>query len=372
VIDREYFAVRQTAGLLDVSPLYKTEVSGPDAGALLDRIMSRPVSKLGVGRVVYLCWCDERGHVLDDGTVARLGERHYRVTSSEPWLAWFQRFARGLDVTLEDSSERLAALALQGPLSREILKRGADPGMLDKMKFFAVKKTRYADIDLWISRTGYTGDLGYELWVESERALDLWDRLLELGADYGIEPMGLDALDVTRMEAGFILQGVDYFSARGCIIDRRKSNPYEIGLGWTVDLERGPFVGSEALAKASKTPTWATVGLEVSWPELEALYDRYTLPPSLPVGAWRTGLPVYGADGTQVGQATSGAWSPTLKKPLALATVRAEHAKDGTKLQIEHTVEYERGRVTATVVPRPFYDPPRKKALGPGATEARA
>lgn len=367
VIDREYFAVRHTAGLLDVSPLYKYEVKGPDAGRFLSRVMSRDLTDLKVGRVVYLCWCDERGHVLDDGTVSRLDDQHYRVTSSEPWLGWFGRFARGFDVMLEDSSKRLAALALQGPLSREILKQGADAALLDRMRFFGVKKTRFAGVDLWLSRTGYTGDLGYELWVEADHALELWDRLIALGAPYGLEPMGLDALDVTRMEAGFILQGVDYFSARGCIIDRRKSNPYELGLGWTVDLERQPFVGSEALIEAQRSPRWALVGLEVSWTELEALYDRYTLPPELPVGAWRTGVPVYGPDGRQVGQATSGAWSPTLKKPLALASVAAHLARDGTKLWIEHTVEYERSRVAATVVPRPFFDPPRKKALGPTA-----
>ena len=371
VIDREYFAVRQTAGLLDVSPLYKYEVTGRDAAAFLSRIMSRDLTGLAVGRVVYLCWCDERGYVLDDGTVARLGESHYRVTASEPWMAWFGRFTRGFDVQIEDSSKRLAALALQGPLSREILKQGADAGLMDTLKFFGVKRTTFAGIDLWITRTGYTGDLGYELWVEADQALPLWDRLMDLGKDYGIEPMGLDALDVTRMEAGFILQGVDYFSARGCIIDKRKSNPYEVGLGWTVNLDRGPFVGSDALAKASKESTWATVGLEISWVELEKLYDRFTLPPELPVGAWRTGVPIYGDDGRQVGYATSGAWSPTLKKPLALATVRADLARDGMRLQIEHTVEYERHRVLATVVPRPFFDPPRKKSLGPTAPKGK-
>ena len=368
VIDREYFSVRQSAGLLDVSPLYKVDVTGPDAARFLARVMSRDITKLAVGRVVYLCWCDERGHVLDDGTVARLDEHHYRVTSSEPWLAWFGRFARGYDVALADTSKSVAALALQGPLSRAILSQGADAGLLDRMRFFDITRTRFADIDLWISRTGYTGDLGFELWVDPDRALDLWDRLMDLGADYGIEPMGLDALDVTRMEAGFILQGVDYFSARGCMLDRRKSNPYEVGLGWTVKLDRDPFVGSEALRRAKNTPSWELVGLEVSWPELEALYDRFRMPPSLPVGGWRAGIPVYATDGRrQVGYASSGSWSPTLKKPLALATVEVGLARPGTPLRIEHTVEYERHTVTATVVPRPFYDPPRKKALGPSA-----
>lgn len=365
VIDREYFSVRQTAGLLDVSPLYKTEVTGPDAARFLSRVMSRDLTALKVGRVTYLCWCDERGHVQDDGTVARLDRQHFRVTSSEPWLAWFGRFARGFDVQITDSTRDLAALALQGPLSREILKQGTDAALMDGLRFFGVKRTTFDGVPLWISRTGYTGDLGYELWVAPDRALDLWDRLIALGAPYGIEPMGLDALDVTRMEAGFILQGVDYFSARGCVLDRRKSNPFEIGLGWTVQLDRDPFVGSEALQAAQRAPAWELVGLEVSWPELEALYDRFKLPPSLPVGAWRTGIPVYGPDGRQqVGYATSGAWSPTLKRPYALATVKPGLAALGTQLRIEHTVEYERHSVSATVVKRPFFDPPRKTATG--------
>lgn len=359
--DREYFAFRESAGLLDVSPLFKYEVKGPDAARLLSRMMARDVSKLAVGRVGYSCWCDDRGKVIDDGTVARLADDHYRVTAADPTLHWLQTLSRGFRVTLEDSSARLAALALQGPTSRDILKAcitGADVGAL---KFFGVTRAKLGNLDVWVSRTGYTGDLGYEVWVAREDAVQLWDALVEAGTPHGITPAGLDALDMARIEAGFILLGVDYYSAPKVVLESRKSSPYEIGLGWTVALDRGPFVGRDALAaeKANGSP-WSLVGLEVSWEALEALYEGYSLPPNLPPRASREGLPAY-ADERQVGKVTSHTWSPLLKKYIALASVETPFAAPGTVLEMEHTVEFERRRVPATVVATPFYDPERKR-----------
>ncbi|HYU35548.1 MAG TPA: aminomethyltransferase family protein [Thermoanaerobaculia bacterium] len=359
--EREYFAFRESTGLLDVTPLYKYEVSGPDAAALLARMMVRDVSKLKVGRVAYSCWCDDDGKVIDDGTVSRLGESHFRVTAADPTLHWLQAVGRGLDVTIEDSSARLAALALQGPTSRAILSAasGAD---LDKLKFFGVTRSAIQGIPVWISRTGYTGDLGYEVWCERGEALAIWDTLIAAGEPHGIEPAGLDALDVVRIEAGFVLLGVDYFSSHKVVLESRKSTPLELGFGWMVDLERGSFIGRDAIgAEMKRGSIWQLVGLEVSWEELEALYASFNLPPSLPVTASREGLPVYDDEGRQVGQATSHTWSPLLKKYLAIASVRPGSEKKGTKLKIEHTVEYERRKVTATVAPLPFYDPERKK-----------
>lgn len=359
--DREYFAFRESAGLLDVTPLYKYEVSGPDAQALLTRMMVRDVAKLKVGRVAYSCWCDDDGKVIDDGTVSRLGESHFRVTAADPTLHWLQALGRGLDVRIEDSSARLAALALQGPTSRAIL-RDASAADLDALKFFGVTASRIAGIPVWISRTGYTGDLGYEVWVEREQALAVWDALMAAGRAHGIEPAGLDALDVARIEAGFVLLGVDYFSSHKVVLETRKSTPFELGFGWMVDLERGNFIGRDAIA-AEKTrgAVWRLVGLEVSWEELEGLYASFNLPPSLPATARRDALPVYTEDGHQVGQATSHTWSPLLKKYLGIASVRRGFEAPGTKLQIEHTVEYERRKVTATVAQLPFYDPERKR-----------
>ena len=362
--EREYFAFRESAGLLDVSPLWKYDVQGPDATALLSRMMVRDVGKLKVGRVAYSCWCDDYGKVIDDGTVTRLAEDYYRVTAADPTLHWLLELGRGLRVSVEDSSARLAALALQGPRSRDILRAASDADM-DALKFFCATRARLDGLDVWITRTGYTGDLGYEVWCDRDDAVRLWDALIDAGGPHGIEPAGLDALDVSRIEAGFILLGVDYFSAPTVVLEARKSTPFEIGLGWCVDLDRTqqpPFIGGEALAaERRRGSTWALAGLEVAWEELEALYESYSLPPSLPATARRDGLPVYDDEGRQVGQVTSHTWSPILKKYIALASVLAPHAQPGTVLQMEHTVEYQRRKVPAKVVKTPFFNPERKR-----------
>ena len=362
--DREYFAFRESAGLLDVSPLFKYEVYGPDAAALLSRMMVRDVSKLKVGRVGYSCWCDDHGKVIDDGTVTRWDEDYYRVTAADPTLHWLQAVGRGMRVTIEDSSARIAVVALQGPRSREVLRAASDADM-DALKFFGATRAKLDGLDVWITRTGYTGDLGYEVWVEKAHANKLWDALMDAGRPHGITAAGLDALDVSRIEAGFILLGVDYFSAPKVVLEARKSTPSEAGLGWLVDFERPRFpnfVGRAALeAEKKRGPAWALVGLEVSWEALEKLYESFSLPPNLPATARRDGLPVYDEDGKQVGKVTSHTWSPILKKYIALTSVLAEHAEPGTVLQMEHTVEYERRKVPAKVVRTPFFDPERKR-----------
>lgn len=362
--DREYFAFRESAGLLDVSPLFKYEVSGRDAGRLLTRMMVRDIGKLKVGRVGYSCWCDDAGKVIDDGTVTRLGEDRYRVTAADPSLWWLQMVGRGMQVEIRDVSKSLAAVALQGPRSREVLRNAGADG-IDGLKFFGAQTARLDDLDVEITRTGYTGDLGYEVWVDATRAVRLWDVLMAAGKPHGITPAGLDALDVARIEAGFILLGIDYYSAPKVVLEARKSTPTEIGLGWTVDFDRasGPsFVGRDALlAEKKRGAAWALVGLEVSWEALEALYETFSLPPSLPGTARRDGLPVYDDEGNQVGKVTSHTWSPILKKYIALTSVLARCAAPGTVLQMEHTVEYERRKVPATVVKTPFYDPERKR-----------
>jgi aminomethyltransferase len=358
--EREYFAIRHAAALIDVSPLYKYEITGPDAAAFLARVTVRDIRKLKLGRVVYLCWCDDDGKVIDDGTVARLDDRHYRLTANAPALAWLSRHVAPYDVAIEDSSERLGALALQGPTSRHILSEAAATD-LRTVKFFDVIRSTIAGAPVELSRTGYTGDLGFEIWVERGRALDVWDAIAQAGTRYRLEAVGLDAMDVSRVEAGFILNGVDYFSAQHCVIESRKSTPYEIGLGWTVKLDREPFLGQAALrAESERGSTWARVGLEYDWDEYEALHAEVLLPPQVPAGAWRTAVPVY--DGNrQVGQATSGAWSPILKKNLALGSIESRHAATGTRLHVEVTVEYRRRTVTATVVETPFFNPERKR-----------
>jgi len=359
--EREYFALRHAAGMIDVTPLYKYEVRGRDAGDFLARIMVRDVRKLKPGQVAYLCWCDDDGHVIDDGTVARLEETHFRVTSTEANLHWFARHARGYDVTVEDSTTQLATLSVQGPRARAVVS-DATGGETEKLRFFRLKRARIDGMDVTVSRTGYTGDLGYEIWVASEEAGRLWDAVAAAGRPHGLEPAGLDAMDVSRIEAGFILNGVDYFSALHAMIPTRKSSPFELALGWAVHLEREPFIGSAALAREKREGApRAFVGLEIDWDGTEALFREHGLPPEVASAPWRDGRPVYNGDGRFIGQATSGAWSPLLKKNLALATIKAEEATLGNTLRFEVTVEYERRTVTATVAKKPFYDPPWKR-----------
>jgi aminomethyltransferase len=320
-----------------------------------------------MGQVAYCCWCDDEGKVVDDGTVTRLDERRFRLTAAEPSWSWLARFAHGYRVEIEDSTARIAALSVQGPTSRAVLSELASAD-LNGLRFFhglpaALEAPGGRRIEAWISRTGYTGDLGFEVWVDSDDALALWDGVLGAGRRHGAEPAGLDAMDVARVEAGFLMNGVDYWSAHHCLIERRKSTPLELGLGWTVDLDRGPFAGRSALAaEKANGPAKRLVGLELDWEEYEALHAEYGLPPSVPAGAWRTPVPLYDDAGRQVGQATSGAWSPILKRNLALASVRADLGRPGTRLQMEVTVEHDRRRVTATVVRKPFFDPERKRA----------
>ena len=361
--EREYHAIRHTAGLLDITPLCKTDVQGPDAGEFLGRLWSRNVAKLPVGRVIYGCICDFDGNLLDDGTVSRLGPNHYRMTTSEFWMGWWHQHARGFDVTLADTTHDYAALALQGPAARTILAPLVDIE-LGKQRFFDVAPTRIGNTDVLISRTGYTGDLGFEIWVKNEHAIPIWDAIVEEGTPHGMEPIGLDALDVARIEAGFVLQGCDYVSARSCLTASRKSTPAEAGLGWTVRLNRpSPFIGQKALQEeAERGPAWDLVGLEISWEGLEQLYAEYGLPPTLSPTACRLAVPIYDPSGQQqIGQATSTTWSPILKKYLALAQIKRAYNAIGTTVSVEHTVEFERRKVSATVVEKPFFDPPRKR-----------
>ena len=359
--EREYYAIRHAAGLIDVTPLYKYEVRGTDAAAFLAHVMVRDIRKLRRGRVAYLCWCDDEGQVVDDGTVSHLDDGHFRVTAAEPSLAWLQRFAHPFDVEIEDSSERLGALALQGPSARAILRELVDTD-LDRLRFFRVTRARLADVEVHVSRTGYTGDLGYEVWVERESAIRVWDAIVEAGRPYRLSAAGLDALDVSRIEAGYLMNGVDYFSAHHCLINARKSSPFELGLGWAVHLDREPFVGQRALmAERERGSSWSFVGLELDWDEYETLFDEVGLPPSVPTQAWRDPVPVYDLEGRQVGQATSGVWSPQLKKNLALGSVHSAFGRPGTRLRMEVTVEFRRRQVGATVRRTPFFDPERKR-----------
>ena len=362
--EHEYNAIRNAAGLIDISPLFKYLVRGHDAARLVDRIITRDVRKMTSGQVWYTPWCDEAGKVIDDGTVSRLGEQLFRWTAADPSLRWLRLNAAGLDVDVEDISESTAALALQGPTSAQVLRTAADAD-IETLRYFRVTSGRIGRVPVDISRTGYTGDLGYEIWMPAESALDVWDTLMRVGAPFDIKPVGMLALDVSRVEAGLLLIDVDFNSSRKALIESQKYSPFEMGLGRLVNLDKAPFVGRTALVDEERGgPARMVVGLQIDWTEVEALYDRFGLPPVAPAAASRVAVPVM-CQGQQVGRATTTAWSPTLKRLIALATVDAPFFAIGTRLQVEMTVEATRHYVSASVVKTPFFNPPRKTAVPP-------
>lgn len=358
--DREYAAIRSTAALIDISPLQKYRIDGPDAARLLDRVITRDVSRCAVGQVLYTPWCRADGRVLEDGTVSRLEEQRFRLTSAEPNLRWLHQNATGLAVGIADESETLAALALQGPSSREILSQLVDAS-LDALPYFRLTPACIASCPVVVSRTGYTGDLGYEIWLHRDHAEPIWDALIEAGTPYGLVPTGLLAMDIARIEAGLLLLGVDYISARHAVIEAQTSSPFELNLGWAVSLEKPRFVGRQALfEERARGSAWALVGIEVDWDALERLYTNIGLPPQVPTVPWRTSVPLY-ARGRQVGYATSGCWSPLLKKSIALAHLESASARQET-VEMEVTVEHRRKRALAYVRRLPFFNPQRKRA----------
>jgi aminomethyltransferase len=360
-LDREYWAIRNAAALIDVTPLMKYLVSGRDAAALLDRMTTRDLHRLAVGQVFYTTWCDDDGKVLDDGTISRLDESTYRLTAADPSLRWLMMNAVGMDVRISDVTDSLAALSLQGPNARTILNRCCSTS-LDGLKYFRLMRNVVAGVPVTISRTGYTGDLGYELWIDSVGALPVWDAIMQVGADYGIAPVGILAMDMARVEAGLFMLEVDYTSGTHAWIEAQKSTPFELGLDWTVNLDKpGYFVGRRALEREKKAgPAWRLMGLEVEWPGLERLFARSGLPPQIPGMAVRASLPIF-RGGVQVGYASTATWSPLLKKYIALGHLRSPHHVAGTAVRLEITIEHHRQHAPARVVELPFYDPQWKR-----------
>jgi aminomethyltransferase len=360
--EHEYNAIRNSAALIDISPLFKYRVTGGDATKFVNRVITRDINKVAVDQVIYCCWCDPEGKVVDDGTITRLGENEYRWTAADPSLRWFSQNSLGLNVEIEDISEKVAALALQGPTSGRLLHGVADANIAG-LKYFRVTHGKIAGAPVDISRTGYTGDLGYEIWVPCKDAIKVFDALMDKGRAFDIHPAGMVALDIARIEAGLILIEVDYISSKKSLIEEQRYTPGEIGLGKLVDLKKESFVGRETLVMEAKKGGSARrlVGLEVNWNEVEALYEKIGMAPQVPSTASRVAVPVY-REGRQVGKATSTTWSPTLKRMIALATVGRESAALGTNLNMELTVEASRKTVSAKVVALPFFNPGRKTA----------
>lgn len=362
--EHEYNAIRNASALIDVSPLFKYLVSGRDAARFVDRLITRDVSKMTVGQVYYTPWCDEHGKVIDDGTVSRLEEQTFRWTAADPSLRWFRQNAAGFDVTIDDISEQLAALALQGPTSAQLLRSVADAD-IERLKYFRVTRGSIAGVSVDISRTGYTGDLGYEIWVAAADAVRVWDALMEGGSPFDIKAAGMLALDVARVEAALLLIEVDFFSSKRAMIAAQKYSPYEMGLGRLVNLDAGRFIGQQALRDEQRRGhSRQIVGLELDWTEVERLYDNLGLAPAVGATTSRVPVPVY-RGGRQIGKATSTTWSPLLKRMIALATIDRPHFVEGTGVEMEVTVEAVRHRVPATVAKTPFFNPARKTATPP-------
>jgi aminomethyltransferase len=364
--DIEYNAIREAAALIDVSPLYKYTIGGPDALRLVDRVITRDATKLKQGQVYYTPWCDEHGKVIDDGTVHHLDDGTFRWTAADPQLRWLRQNSAGLDVAIDDMSEEIAAVALQGPLSRDVLE-AATGGSFGDLRYFrrraATFKAGRKKVAIDVSRTGYTGDLGFELWVPAEHAVALWESLSNAGRDYGIRPAGMLALDVVRLEAGLILLEVDYTSARHAMNPEQNYSPGEIGLGRLVSLDKADFVGRLALEREGRNggPARRLVGLQLDWYDIEGLFSAQGLPPAISPTVDRSPRPVL-VGGRQVGRATSVGWSPILKQAIALASVPPSHEPLGSRVDVEWTVEGRRGRVAGTVVELPFLDLERKRA----------
>lgn len=362
--EHEYNAIRNACALIDISPLYKYRVEGADATRLVNRVITRDAAKLAVGQVYYTPWCDEDGTVIDDGTVTRVAEQAYRWTAADPSLRWLTENARGLDVRIDDISDRVAALAVQGPTSAKLL-RAVSTAPIETLRYFRAASGAIAGVPVDISRTGYTGDLGYEIWMPWDRAVDVWDALMTAGRAFDVHAAGMLALDVARVEAGLLLIDVDFHGSRKALIPAQRYSPFELGMARLVDLDKGPFIGRRALVEERRRGVRKQiVGLEVDWTEVEALHDVVGLPPTAPAATSRVAVPIYKGR-RQIGRATSTTWSTTLKRLIALATVEAPHVAVGSTVDMEMTVEAVRHRVRATVVKTPFFNPPRKTVTPP-------
>jgi aminomethyltransferase len=351
-MELEYFAIRSTAGVFDLSPMNKYRITGPDAGAYLNRLVTRDVSKIGVGRVGYTVWCNDAGQVMDDGTIFHLGENDYRLCAFARAIDWLHWSALGFDVTIADESMDVAALAVQGPTSCAALQAMGLRG-LEQLKPFGLTTFAFEGETLTVSRTGFTGDLGYELWIAPDRAELLWDRLFEAGRPYLIKPFGSDALDLARIEAGFLQAGVDFVPAESVVRRGRSRSPFELGLAWLVNLDKPVFNGRKALLREQAEGSryrFAMLDVEGNKPA----HHSFIL-----------------SGGNKVGTVTSAAWCPTAKSNVAFAQLEMPHGKVGEELvaEIYYQRELHWTRVLAPcrVIDAPVFNPPRRRAVPAGA-----
>jgi aminomethyltransferase len=350
----EYFATRNSTGVFDLSPMTKYRISGPDSVDFIDRLVTRDMRKIKPGRVAYAVWCDDEGQVIDDGTIFHLSQGEYRLCSQERHMAWLKAAAIGMDVSIVDETLDVCGLAIQGPTSFSVLNAMGLDG-IENLRPFGLAIYDFQGTDLMVSRTGFTGDLGYEVWTTPDKAIDLWDALFAAGSVYGIRAMGTEALEQARVEAGFIQAYVDFLPADATVRTGRSRSPFELGLDWLVDFKKPNFNGRRALAEEKRRgSTWRLVKLDIEGNK--AAHHSYIYPKK--------------RGGKECGFITSAAWSPICKQNIALGSVRTPHGKVGDTLYVEiyyqREMHWSRVMAEATVVDKPFWDPPRKRATPPG------
>ncbi len=347
----EYFAGRNACGVFDITPMVKHLITGPDALPWLNRLMTRDVRKIKPGRVGYSVWCDDNGRVIDDGTIFHLQDGVYRICSQEQQIDWFMTSAAGFDVTIVDDTHDVAGLAVQGPTSCAVLKNMGLEGV-ENLKPFGLTYFDFEGTTLMVSRTGFTGDLGYELWVEPEYAEVLWDRLFAAGELHGIRAMGSKALELLRIEAGFILAGADFLPAAQAVRPTHTRSPFELNLGWLVDFDKGIFNGRKALLEEKKNGSrYQLVKLDIDGNK--PAKDSF----------------VFTKKGKFAGTVTSAMWSPSAKASIALASLETPHGKPGEELEVEiyfqRELKWNRVMAPCRVVKDVFWNPPRRRRTPP-------
>jgi len=349
----EYFAVRNSTGVFDISPMSKYQITGPDSLTFVDRLVTRDMRKLKPGRVAYAVWCDDEGQVIDDGTIFHLQEGVYRICSQERHMSWFKAAALGMEVTIVDETAEVCGLAVQGPTSFSVLNAMGLDG-IENLRPFGLTTFDFQGAELMVSRTGFTGELGYEMWITPGKAVDLWDALFDAGKLFGIRAIGTHALDQSRIEAGFIQAYVDFLPAHATVRRGRSRSPLELGLEWLVDFKKPNFNGRHALAEEKRNgSTWRLVKLDIEGNK--PAHHSYIYP--------RKGK------SEACGFVTSAAWSPVCKQNIALGTVRTPHRNVGDRLYVEiyyqREMHWSKVIAEATVVDKPFWDPSRRRATPP-------
>ncbi len=353
--ETEYFAIRNATAVFDVSPMTKYRITGPDSLAYINRVVTRDMAKIKPGRVAYAIWCDDQGQVLDDGTIFHLREGEYRLCSQERHLDWLMASAIGFNVNIVEETAEVAGLAVQGPTSYSVLS-GLGLSGLDELKVFGLMHCDFEGSELMVSRTGFTGDLGYELWIEPAKAEALWDALFEAGKLYGIRPIGVHALEMARVEAGYLAPFEDFLPAKGTVRTGRTRSPLELGMEWLVDFKKPNFNGRRALAEEKrKGSTWRLVKLDIEGNKVASasyIYEKAK------------------GNKTNIGFVTSAVWSPVCKQNIALGTVLMPHGAPGSKVWVEiyyqREMHWNRAMAEASVVDKAFWFPPRRSATPPG------